>query len=161
MLNLLQNLYKEEHSFKEAAIDFTTKEGDILGSDKISGLEIRLSHVIIKDNKTAKIFPFPGLAKIYFLTLVISDVENQMINFIVWLAIGGVIGWLASLVMKTDGQQGIILNIVVGIVGALISGWLFGGGINEAITLRTFLFSLIGAVILLAIVNLFTRKSIR
>ena len=46
-------------------------------------------------------------------------------------------------------------------VGALISGWLFGGGINEAITLRTFLFSLIGAVILLAIVNLFTRKSIR
>ena len=51
MLNLLQNLYTEEHSFKEAAIDFTTKEGDILGSDKISGLEIRLSHVIIKDNK--------------------------------------------------------------------------------------------------------------
>lgn len=80
MLNLLQNLYTEEHSFKEAAIDFTTKEGDILGSDKISGLEIRLSHVIIKDNKTAKIFPFPGLAKIYFLTLVVSDVENQMIN---------------------------------------------------------------------------------
>ena len=52
-------------------------------------------------------------------------------------------------------------KIVVGIVGALISGWLFGGGINEAITIRTFLFSLIGAVILLAIVNLFTRKSIR
>lgn len=80
MLNLLQNLYTEEHSFKEAAIDFTTKDGDILASDKISGLEIRLSHVVIKDNKTAKIFPFPGLAKIYFLTLVVSDVENQIIN---------------------------------------------------------------------------------
>ena len=82
-------------------------------------------------------------------------------GIILWLIIGGVIGWLASVVMRRDGSQGIILNIVVGIVGALISGWLFGGGINEAITLRTFLFSLIGAVILLAIVNLFTRKSIR
>ena len=51
--------------------------------------------------------------------------------------------------------------IVVGTVGALISGRLFGGGTNAAITMRTFLFSLIGAVILLAIVNLFTRKSIR
>ena len=82
-------------------------------------------------------------------------------HFLIFLIVGGIAGWLASLVMRRDGSQGIILNIVVGIVGALISGWLFGGGINEAITLRTFLFSLIGAVILLAIVNLFTRKSIR
>ena len=75
--------------------------------------------------------------------------------------IGGIVGWLASIIMKRDGQQGILLNIIVGIVGALIAGFLFGGGINEAITVRTFIFSLIGAVILLAIVNLFTRKSIR
>ncbi len=82
-------------------------------------------------------------------------------GIIIWLIIGGIIGWLASIIMKRDGQQGILLNIIVGIVGALIAGFLFGGGINEAITVRTFIFSLIGAVILLAIVNLFTRKSIR
>ncbi|MDV3470143.1 GlsB/YeaQ/YmgE family stress response membrane protein [Stenotrophomonas sp. C3(2023)] len=82
-------------------------------------------------------------------------------GIIIWLIVGGVVGWLASLIMRRDAQQGIILNIVVGIVGALISGWLFGDGINAAITLRSFLFSLLGAVILLAIVNLFTRRSLR
>ena len=82
-------------------------------------------------------------------------------GIIIWLIIGGIVGWLASIIMKRDGQQGILLNIIVGIVGALIAGFLFGGGINEAITVRTFIFSLIGAVILLAILNLFTRKSIR
>ena len=63
--------------------------------------------------------------------------------------------------MKRDAQQGILLNIVVGIVGAVLAGWIFGGGINEAITIRTFLFSIVGAVILLAIVNLFTRGKAR
>ncbi len=82
-------------------------------------------------------------------------------GIIIWLIVGGIVGWLASLIMKRDAQQGIILNIVVGIVGALIAGWIFGGGINQTITLTSFLYSLIGAVILLAIVNLFTRKSIR
>lgn len=81
-------------------------------------------------------------------------------GIIIWLIVGGIVGWLASLIMKRDAQQGIILNIVVGIVGALIAGWIFGGGINQTITLTSFLYSLIGAVILLAIVNLFTRKSI-
>ena len=46
-------------------------------------------------------------------------------NFIIWIVIGGILGWLASIVMKTDAQQGIILNIVVGIIGAMIGGWLF------------------------------------
>ena len=50
---------------------------------------------------------------------------------------------------------------MVGIVGAVLAGWIFGGGINEAITIRTFLFSIVGAVILLAIVNLFTRGRVR
>ena len=45
-------------------------------------------------------------------------------NLIIWLVVGGIIGWLASLVMKTDAQQGMILNVVVGIVGALLGGWL-------------------------------------
>lgn len=82
-------------------------------------------------------------------------------GIIIWLIVGGIVGWLASLIMKRDAQQGIILNVVVGIVGALLAGWIFGGGINEAITIRTFLFSIIGAVILLAIVNLFTRGKVR
>ncbi|AKK69423.1 MULTISPECIES: GlsB/YeaQ/YmgE family stress response membrane protein [Xanthomonas] len=82
-------------------------------------------------------------------------------GIIIWLIVGGIVGWLASIIMRRDAQQGIILNIVVGIVGALIAGWLFGGGINQAITLWTFLYSLIGAVILLAIVNLFTRGRAR
>ncbi|MDC6700544.1 GlsB/YeaQ/YmgE family stress response membrane protein [Leclercia adecarboxylata] len=82
-------------------------------------------------------------------------------GIIIWWIFGGIVGRLASIIMKRDARQGIILNFVVGIVGALLAGWLFGGGINEAITIRTFLFSLIGAVILLAIVNLFTRRSVR
>ena len=82
-------------------------------------------------------------------------------GIIIWLIVGGVIGWLASLVMRTDGQQGILLNIVVGIVGAFIAGLIFGGGINQAITVTTFITSLIGAIILLAIVNLIRRGSVR
>ena len=82
-------------------------------------------------------------------------------GIIIWLIVGGIVGWLASLIMRRDAQQGILLNIIVGIVGAVLAGWIFGGGINEAITIRTFLFSLIGAVILLAIVNLFSRGKLR
>ncbi|XKH01251.1 GlsB/YeaQ/YmgE family stress response membrane protein [Marinobacter nauticus] len=85
-------------------------------------------------------------------------------GIIIWLIMGGVVGWVASLIMGTDGQQGIILNVVVGIIGALIGGWLIGpllgaGSINEGITVMSFVVSLIGAVILLAIVSLFQRKS--
>ncbi len=88
-------------------------------------------------------------------------------NFIVWLIVGGVIGWIASMIMRTDAQQGIFLNIVVGIVGAFLGGLLlsplFGvGTINSSgLTLATFLVSLGGAVILLAIVNLFRRGRAR
>jgi len=82
-------------------------------------------------------------------------------NIIIWLIIGGVVGWLASMVMRTDGQQGIILNVVVGIVGSFIASLLFGGGINQVITLYTFIASLVGAIILLAIVNLIQRGRVR
>lgn len=84
-------------------------------------------------------------------------------GLIVWLIIGGVIGWLASLIMRTDAQQGIFLNIVVGIVGAAIGGLIFAGGnINNApLTLGTFVVSLLGAVVLLGIVNLVRRGSLR
>ncbi len=88
-------------------------------------------------------------------------------NFLIWLIIGGVLGWLASLVMKTNAQQGLILNIVVGIVGAMLGGWLVSplvgvGTINQDnFSLPALGVSFVGAVILLAIVNLFRRGSIR
>ncbi|MEN3745918.1 GlsB/YeaQ/YmgE family stress response membrane protein [Sphingomonas sp. HF-S3] len=83
-------------------------------------------------------------------------------GLILWLIVGGVVGWLASLVMRTDAQQGIFLNIVVGIVGAFIGGLLFGGSINSGtITVSTFLVSLVGAIVLLAIVNLVRRGAVR
>ncbi len=82
-------------------------------------------------------------------------------GIIVWLIVGGIVGWLASLIMRTDAQQGIILNIVVGIVGAVIAGLLLGQSINSAITIESFLYSLLGAVVLLAIVNLVRRGTVR
>ena len=84
-------------------------------------------------------------------------------GFIIWLIIGGVVGWLASLIMRTDGQQGIVLNIVVGIVGAVIAGLVRGGGtINgDPLDISNILWSLLGAVVLLAVVNLVRRGSVR
>jgi uncharacterized membrane protein YeaQ/YmgE (transglycosylase-associated protein family) len=82
-------------------------------------------------------------------------------NFIIWLVVGGVLGWLASLVMRTDNQQGIVLNVIVGILGAMVGGWvlapLFGTGtINQSdFSLAGLGVSFLGAVILLAIVNVF------
>jgi len=80
-------------------------------------------------------------------------------NLIIWLVVGGVIGWLASIVMKTNAQQGIVLNVVVGIIGAVLGGWLMGRGtINNAdLSLPSLLVSFVGAVVLLAIVNLIRR----
>lgn len=87
-------------------------------------------------------------------------------GIIIWLVIGGVVGWLASIIMRRDAQQGIFLNVIVGIVGAVLAGWfiapLFGTGtINQGLSVASFLVSLVGAVILLAIVNLFTRGRAR
>lgn len=88
-------------------------------------------------------------------------------NFIIWIVIGGIIGWLASLVMKTDAQQGLFLNVVVGIIGALLGGWLlsplFGAGTINAddFSVMSLVVSFLGAVILLAIVNLIFRGRVR
>lgn len=88
-------------------------------------------------------------------------------GLIILLIIGGVLGWLASLVMRTDGQQGILLNVVVGIVGALLAGLLLnpliGGGniMNGDYSISSLLVSFLGAVVLLAIVNFFRRGSVR
>jgi len=88
-------------------------------------------------------------------------------NLIIWLVVGGVIGWIASLIMKTDAQQGLLLNIVVGIVGALIGGWLLSplvgaGTLNQGdFSVAGLLVSLAGAVILLFVVNLIRRRAPR
>jgi len=87
-------------------------------------------------------------------------------GFLVWLIVGGIVGWLASLIMRTDAQQGILLNVIVGIVGAFLGGLLIAplvgvGSINEGISIGSVIVSLIGAVILLAIVNLFRRGRVR
>lgn len=90
-----------------------------------------------------------------------------MINFIVWLIVGGLIGWVASMIMRTDAQQGVMLNVVVGIVGAALGGWFISplvgiGNINQgAFSVGALLVSLLGAVVLLAIVNLVRRGSAR
>ncbi|MEI7446951.1 MAG: GlsB/YeaQ/YmgE family stress response membrane protein [Burkholderiales bacterium] len=88
-------------------------------------------------------------------------------NLLIWLVVGGVIGWIASMIMRTDAQQGMLLNVVVGIVGAMLGGWLISplvgvGTINQSnFSVGAMVVSLVGAVILLAIVNLFRRGSVR
>lgn len=81
-------------------------------------------------------------------------------NIIIWLVIGGLIGWVASVVMGTDGRQGIILNVVVGIVGAFLGGWFLSGlfgtsTINQGnFSVAGLLVSFLGAIILLALAKL-------
>lgn len=88
-------------------------------------------------------------------------------NFIMWLIVGGILGWAASMIMHTNAQQGIFLNIVVGIIGAMVAGFLltplFGiGTINQNnLSLPALFVSLLGSMILLAIVNLFRRGAVR
>lgn len=83
-------------------------------------------------------------------------------NIIVWLILGGISGWIASKITGNDENMGIGMNIVVGIVGAFIGGWLagiFGLGPATGLNLWSFLISIVGAVILLAIVSMFKRKT--
>jgi uncharacterized membrane protein YeaQ/YmgE (transglycosylase-associated protein family) len=88
-------------------------------------------------------------------------------GLIILIIIGGILGWLASIVMRTDGQQGILLNVVVGIVGALLAGFILnpmiGGGniMNGDFSGSSLLVSFLGAVVLLAIVNLVRRGAVR
>lgn len=88
-------------------------------------------------------------------------------NIVVWLVVGGVIGWLASIFMKTDAQQGIILNVIVGVIGAALGGFVISPlvGIStinqDNFSLPALLVSFVGAVILLALVNFMRRGSAR
>lgn len=88
-------------------------------------------------------------------------------GLIILLVVGGLIGWVASMIMRTDGQQGVFLNVVVGIVGAMLAGFivtpLIGGApiTSGVISIPSVLVSLVGAIVLLAIVNLFRRGTVR
>jgi uncharacterized membrane protein YeaQ/YmgE (transglycosylase-associated protein family) len=85
-------------------------------------------------------------------------------NFIIWIVVGGILGWIASMIMGTNDRQGMFLNIIVGIVGAFLGGLLLAplfntGTINQGdFSAGALAVSLVGAVILLAIVNMFRRR---
>lgn len=81
-------------------------------------------------------------------------------EIILWIIFGALVGWVASLFMKTDNQQGIILNIVVGMVGAVIGGWLMSAFDQTGVTgfnLYSFIVALLGAIIFIALVKVLRR----
>lgn len=82
-------------------------------------------------------------------------------NIIIWLIVGALAGWVASMIMKTDAQMGALANIVVGIIGAFIGGWivsLFGVDVMDgALRIESILTAILGSVVLLAIVKAFRR----
>ncbi len=82
-------------------------------------------------------------------------------SFLVYIIFGGLVGWVASMLMGTDGQQGIVLNVVVGIVGAVLGSWIFGmlgmGGSVTGFNLGSFVVALIGAIVLIGLLKMFHR----
>lgn len=94
-------------------------------------------------------------------TLILAAESAPPLSFIGWIIVGGLAGWIGSKVMGTDASMGIILNIVVGVIGGFLGGWLltlFGVNVAGGGIIFSFITCLIGAVILLAIVGLLTRK---
>lgn len=84
-------------------------------------------------------------------------------NIIIWLVVGGLIGWAASVLMGTDTQQGLVLNVVVGVVGAFLGGWLLSGFVGSStinqgnFSMASVVVSLIGAVVLIGLLKLVRR----
>lgn len=94
--------------------------------------------------------------------LLLSE-RGLRINLIIYLIAGAIVGYIASRIMKTNSQQGLLLDILEGVVGAFLAGWFLSpllgvGTINDAISIETMLVTLAGAVILLSIVKLFRRR---
>jgi uncharacterized membrane protein YeaQ/YmgE (transglycosylase-associated protein family) len=82
-------------------------------------------------------------------------------NIIGWVVLGGIAGWLASIVMKRNSQMGLVANVIVGVVGAAIGGWLvtqFGGAGVTGFNLSSLLVAILGAVVLLAVINMFAGR---
>jgi len=84
-------------------------------------------------------------------------INTKSMSLITYIIFGGLVGWVASIFMGTDGQQGIILNIVVGIVGAVLGSWIFSflgmGGSVTGFNIGSFVVALVGAVVLIAILK--------
>jgi len=81
-------------------------------------------------------------------------------GIILWIIFGGLVGWIASLIMKTDPQQGVFLNIIVGVVGAVIGGWLmnsFGESSVTGFNLYSFMVAILGAVVLIFVVKVLRK----
>lgn len=77
-------------------------------------------------------------------------------GILLWILFGALVGWVASLIMKTDAEQGALANILIGIVGAVIGGWVMSIIGNTGVTgfnLYSFLVALLGSVLLIAIVR--------
>jgi uncharacterized membrane protein YeaQ/YmgE (transglycosylase-associated protein family) len=78
-------------------------------------------------------------------------------DILIWIIFGGLVGWIASMLMRTDGQQGILLNVIVGIIGAMLGGFImnfFGSGGVSGFNLYSFMVALLGAVVLIWIIKL-------
>jgi uncharacterized membrane protein YeaQ/YmgE (transglycosylase-associated protein family) len=78
-------------------------------------------------------------------------------GIILWIIFGGLVGWIASLIMKTDAEQGLVLNVVVGIIGAVVGGWLmsfFGQGDLISFNLYGFIVAVLGAVVLITVIKM-------
>jgi uncharacterized membrane protein YeaQ/YmgE (transglycosylase-associated protein family) len=88
-------------------------------------------------------------------------------NMVIWIVLGGLIGWLASIVMGADAKQGVVLNVLIGVVGAFLAGISFApvlgtGTVNHNdFSLPSLLVSFLGALVLLGIVNVVRRGSLR
>ena len=85
----------------------------------------------------------------------------QISSILVWIILGGFSGWIASKLMKRDAQMGIGMNIIVGIIGAFLGGWVFsllGWAPATGLNLWSFFVAIVGAVLFLGIVGLFTKR---
>jgi uncharacterized membrane protein YeaQ/YmgE (transglycosylase-associated protein family) len=89
--------------------------------------------------------------------------EKKKMNLIIYLIAGAFVGYIASRIMRTNSQQGLLLDIVVGVVGAFLAGYFISpllgvGTINDAITIPTLLVTLLGSVVLLAVYKAVARR---
>ncbi|MBV7296102.1 GlsB/YeaQ/YmgE family stress response membrane protein [Corynebacterium sp. TAE3-ERU12] len=92
-------------------------------------------------------------------TLILAASGTPALGFLGWIIIGGLAGWIGSKIMGTDAQMGLLLNIVVGIIGGFIGGWLLTlVGLSSGGWIWSFLTCLLGACILLWIVGLVAGK---
>lgn len=82
-------------------------------------------------------------------------------NFIVWIIFGGIVGWIASIIMKTNAQQGIAMNVVMGIIGAFLGGWIFSFFGADGVTgfnLYSFFVAIVGAVVIIGVWQFISKK---